>query len=358
MKYRVLVVDDSAYMRNLIADLIGDDPELEAVGFAKEGREAVDKVKSLRPDVVALDVELPDLNHIDALERMMRECPVPVVMLGTHSHFGASETISALQAGAVDFIAKPVGAALTGLSEFKKELAGKLKAAALVPVDKLREWVSAPFDYFPGMGNPLRLSPEDDSVVQMIAIGASAVGSRSLRELLGPLPADFPHPIVVVQHMPSPFTAAQALQLNKMTALRVVEARDGQSVRGGFVYIAPGESHTKVVQSQEGFRIALSREPPRSGHRPSVDELFDSVSKLSLQKRHFVLLAGKGKDGAQELANAKRSGASSTYAESMQSCAACGMPRAAIDTGAVDYILTPAEIADKLIQLSIRQIPT
>lgn len=352
---RVLVVDDSLFMRKFITRLAEKDPSIEVVGTARHGAEGVRLVKELQPDVVTMDVEMPVMNGLEALTRIMREIPTRVLMLSSVTREGAEVTIRALQSGAVDFIAKPEGLAYAaGMDDARDEIIGKIKAAARTPLSVL----IAARRSLSGLGlaaslKPPSLPPSVKLFDQIVAIGTSTGGPKALETVLGGLPVDFPCPILIVQHMPAGFTASLAERLNQLCRIRVEEARDGRRVEGGTAYLAPGGHHMTVEMIKQGeYRIRLNQEEPVNRHRPSVDVLFQSVTGLTELKRHYVLMTGMGSDGAQAMADAKRCGASSTIAEAMETCVVYGMPRSAVELDCVDYVLPLTVIAAKLRKLT------
>ncbi len=358
IKTKVLVVDDSVFMQKLISRLIEEDASLQVAGVARNGLEAVKMVGELRPDVVTMDVEMPVMNGLDALASIMEEHPTPVLMLSSLTWEGASETMTALEYGAVDFIAKPSGSISTDLFKIKEELLSKIKAVAQTrrsvlrslrgkqsPDTAVREALPEPKR---DAGSGCRTKPSD----HIVAVGTSTGGPRALEAVIPGLPAGFPYPVMVVQHMPPKFTQSLAQRLDRLSRVAVVEAEDNQRLSGGTVYIAPGDYHMTVVAHYGEFRVALHRQSPRNGHRPSVDVLFESVSELSGLKRHYILMTGMGSDGAKGMRAAKLAGACSTIAESEETCVIYGMPRAAIEQCGVDYVVPVNRIASKIVEVT------
>ncbi len=360
MAKKVLVVDDSLFMRNMITRCVEEDSQLQVAGTARNGAEAVLMAKNLKPDVITMDIEMPVMNGLEALDRIMTECPTPVVMLSSLTQEGARETVRALQMGAVDFIPKPSGASNLDLSEVKEEMLTKIKIAALTSPQVLKMIRRRPREdrEFPVQEKPpAGPGVPGESLKQIVAIGTSTGGPRALDAVIGSLPADFPYPVLVVQHMPSKFTKSLADRLDARSQVQVVEAAEGEAIRGGTVYIAPGGFHMTAVLENGTYRIRLHQEDPRKGHRPSVDVLFESVSRLSELRRHFVLMTGMGSDGARGMLLAKESGAATTIAESAESCIVFGMPRAAIELGCVDHVV-PLESISKQIAEAVRTKPS
>ncbi|MBW7474288.1 chemotaxis response regulator protein-glutamate methylesterase [Paenibacillus oenotherae] len=351
IKIKVLVVDDSMFMRKLITRLIEDEAGLQVIGTACNGLEAVSMVKALKPDVVTLDIEMPEMDGLEALCKIMEQRPTPVLMLSSLTQEGAHATITALQSGAVDFISKPSGSISTDLYKVKAELVSKIKLAALIPVRALQSGVNAAP---PLQVNRMKAGAAKE-FTQIVALGTSTGGPKALETVITALPANFPYPVLVVQHMPPKFTKSLATRLNGLSGVRVVEAADNELVVGGTVYIAPGDYHMTAVQKNREYRIQLHQTPPINGHRPSVDVLFDSISQLKNLKRHFILMTGMGSDGAQGMQSAKRDGARSTIAEAKETCIVYGMPRSAIELNCVDYTVPLHQIASKILEVTAFQ---
>ncbi|OAB40146.1 chemotaxis response regulator protein-glutamate methylesterase [Paenibacillus glacialis] len=338
-------------MRKLISRLIAEDTALEVIGTARNGLEAVSMVRELKPDVVTLDIEMPEMNGLEALTIIMEHRPTPILMLSSLTQDGALATITALQNGAVDFISKPSGSVSFDLFKVKEELIFKIKQASQIPLRNLivNNITVSKVDVGP-KGNPQTgFSKKFD---QILALGTSTGGPKALDTVITALPANFPYPLLVVQHMPPKFTKSLAERLNRLSRVRVVEAEDNQLVLGGTVYIAPGDYHMTVVQTNGEFRIRLHQEPQVQGHRPSVDVLFDSIAKCKSLKRHFILMTGMGSDGAKGMLAAKAAGAHSTIAESKETCIVYGMPRSAVELGCVDYTVPVHLITSKILEVT------
>ncbi|MFC3799375.1 chemotaxis response regulator protein-glutamate methylesterase [Cohnella sp. GCM10012308] len=353
---RVLVVDDSIFMRKLIKRLLEEDPEIEVPGVATNGSEAVRMAQELQPDVITMDVEMPGMNGLDAVSAIMRSRPVPIVMLSSQTQEGAVATIDALRRGAVDFVGKPSGSTSFDLYKVRTELVTKVKAAsktqkaALKPQAEARPAVAKRA----AAGSGREESPGFKTFGQVVAIGTSTGGPRALDAVLSALPAAFAYPVLVVQHMPPRFTKSLAERLNTICEVRVSEAEDGEALRGGRVYVAPGDRHLTVVEKNGEYLVKLTEDPLRSGHRPSVDVLFESVARLSRLKRHYVIMTGMGQDGARGMLLAKELGAASTIAESQETCVVYGMPRSAVELGCVEHVVPLGRIAEKIVQLTGR----
>lgn len=352
--YRVLVVDDSVFMRKIISDLIAENPRFQVVGTGKNGKEAVEKAKLLKPDVITMDIEMPEMNGLEALELIMAECPTPIVMLSSLTREGAYETIRALELGAIDFVCKPSGSISFDLFKVKSELIEKLQVAAQTKLStSSRTWRQTlsrpvPTQTRQVASKPVRVSSKFE---HLVAIGTSTGGPRALYQVLTQIPGAFAAPILVVQHMPPNFTKSLAQRLHAAAQIHVVEAEDGLLVTNGVAYIAPGGWHMRLARDESHkYRIRLSKEPPRAGHRPSVDTMFESLVPFTELKRHIVLMTGMGSDGARGMLALKEAGALTTIAESEETCVVYGMPRAAVELGCVTHILPQQEIAAKLAQ--------
>jgi two-component system chemotaxis response regulator CheB len=336
MTVGVLVVDDSATMRGLLGAALKRDPEIEVLGFANDPLEARELIKKLNPDVVTLDVEMPHMNGIEFLEKIMRLRPTPVVMVSTLTQKGADITIEALELGAVDCIGKPVGG-VTAQQAFA-DLTTKVKAAARARVKP-----------YAGPVAPVERDHAYRAASDVIlAIGSSTGGVEALMTILANFPGTCP-PTVVTQHMPATFTKSFAARLDRISGATVTEAQDGDRLQQGHVYIAPGGDHHMEVTSSSHPVIRLREGEPVNGHRPSVDVLFESVAKLN---RHSVgaILTGMGRDGAQGLLSMKRAGAR-TLGQDEASCVVYGMPRAAFEIGAVDRQVGLSRIGPALLSL-------
>src|SRR5262245_2917607 len=324
-KVRALIVDDSSLIRQLFAMLLAQDPEIEVVGSAPDPYVARDMIKSLNPDVVTLDVEMPRMDGLSFLRKIMALHPMPVVMVSTLTQANADVTIQALEAGAVDFVAKPTTQADKSMELLGKELATKVKTAARTRVHARPE--AAP-EHKPLV--PVKSIGVTDKI---IFVGASTGGVEALLKLLLGFPADCP-PILITQHMPERFTASFAARLNTVCAMEVVEATHDQVIQQGHVYIAPGSHHLEIVKKLNRFVAQLHQEPPVSGHRPSVDVLFGAAARVVGRKAVGAILTGMGKDGAQGLYDMRQAGAA-TLGQDEKTSLIYGMPRAAFEKGAV-----------------------
>ncbi|WP_055108445.1 protein-glutamate methylesterase/protein-glutamine glutaminase [Paenibacillus ihumii] len=486
MPYRIMVVDDSAFMRKIVSDLIEQDPDFQVIGTARNGREAIEQIAELSPDLVTMDVEMPEMNGLDALKIIMKRQPLPVIMLSGINEQGMRETIMALELGAFDFIRKPSASTSThDVGQVKRELHEQIRTAMLMRERKAaREQLAlkAPVEQevrrpavknkparsvvgelkraadtllpernTPGKGTEQVLpeqaarsqasklergqqdslnraipkqeteiekarraaktespsggdgakhrnsaAPQNQGAVRLpglkkdapssatglkedsssklpaqqqrgnleggkpgartdftdiVAIGTSTGGPKALKTVLEKIPRNFPAPIVIVQHMPPNFTKSLAQRLDSLSQLRVVEAEEGMKLQPGTAYIAPGGFHMNIVSSSEGYKVSLSSQEPRNGHRPSVEVLYESLLPLAVLKKHVVLLTGMGSDGARAMKKLYEAGVTSTIAESEETCVVYGMPRSAIELHCVSHVLPLQEIGPKLVQV-------
>jgi two-component system chemotaxis response regulator CheB len=342
---RVVVVDDSATMRGLIRVTLERDPEIVVVGEAADPHQAREAIKQLDPDVITLDVEMPNMNGLQFLDRIMRLRPMPVVMVSTLTSQGAEATLTALELGAVDCVAKPSTA---GAKAFD-ELADKVKAAAGA---RPRAIGQGPMGSASVAPPPQLFKPNG----KIIAIGSSTGGVEALITLLSGFPANCP-PTVITQHMPATFTRSFAQRLDRMTAPTVAEAADGDVLAPGRVYLAPGgHSHLEVVGSST-LRCRLTATDPVSGHRPSVDVLFNSVARAAKARAVGIILTGMGRDGAAGLLTMRAAGAA-TVGQNEATCVVYGMPKAAMELGAVEKQLPLERIAAAALALTNSNLET
>lgn len=321
---KVLIVDDSALIREVLSRTLGKDGDILVVGTAEDPLEAREKIKTLNPDVVTLDIEMPNMNGLQFLEKLMRLHPLPVVMVSTLTTKGASETLLALELGAVDFVAKPNATLAGGLDAFGENLRQKVRAASHSDVKSRSMRVTAPV-----VAVRTAAAPRGS----LIAIGASTGGVEAIRVVLSTMPTDCP-PIVIAQHMPEGFTSRFAQRLNEVIELKVVEAEDRMVLENGHAYVAKGDHHLRVERSSGQLKCRLTQDELTSGHRPSVDVLFESVAKQVGPMAVGAILTGMGKDGARGLKLMREAGAY-TVGQSQSSALVYGMPRVAFEIGAV-----------------------
>jgi len=341
---RVLVVDDSALMRKLIPAILSRDPLIEVVGTAMDGAFALKKIEELQPDVVTLDLEMPRMDGMETLRMIMRRAPLPVILFSTHSKEGAYSTFKALALGAVDFVAKPKGAAAGNLDAIADVLIEKIKVAKRASGRKLPPAVVSEEPAPEKKKKRAALPPN-----RIIAIGISTGGPNALQFVLAQIPEDFPASIIIVQHMPEGFTEMFARRLNECCALDVHEAKSGDLLVAGRVLICPGNRHLMVRRMPRGDMVVLSDGPPVNGHRPSVDVMFHSVAQEFGLTAVGVLMTGMGEDGAEGLGVIKSAGGM-TIAQSEDTCVISGMPRAAISKGYANKVVPLDALAAFLIQ--------
>lgn len=351
---KVLVIDDSAFMRKMISEILTEDGRFDVIGTAVHGLDGVKKANQLRPDVVTMDVQMPKMDGIEALKKIMDECPVPVVMLSSETKRGADQTLQAMSIGAVDFIAKPSGSISLDIKSLSKEICNKVYTASSV---KIHKKMTRPIKHIPieDIKHPIKLpKPEKPSLIsrKLVAIGTSTGGPRALQEVITRLPKDFHAPVVVVQHMPSGFTASLAERLNQISKVHVKEAEHGELVKKGTVYIAPGGYHMEVQSSGMALAITLNQSPLDNGHRPSVDTLFRSLGSLKNYQLITCVLTGMGSDGSLGLQQLKKTVPNVlSIAETEETAIVYGMPKAIINEGLADYQLPLNQIASQLSNL-------
>jgi len=341
-KIRALVVDDSALIRRLLTEIINSQKDMEAVGAAPDPIAAREMIRSLNPDVLTLDVEMPKMDGLDFLEKLMRLRPMPVVMVSTLTERGSETTLRALELGAVDFVAKPKIDIVNGLTAYAQEITDKIRAAAAARVRRavpVAEGAPAPL---PALGNRA-LSTE-----KLIIVGASTGGTEAIKELLVKLPPDSPG-IMIAQHMPAGFTRSFAERLDKLCRITVKEAVHNERVLPGHAYIAPGHSHLLLHRSGSNYVSELSQADPVNRHRPSVEVLFRSAAEQAGPNAIGVILTGMGKDGALGMLEMHKAGAY-TFAQDEESCVVFGMPKEAIAAGGVDEVLPLRDMAAKVLE--------
>ncbi|KAA1012435.1 chemotaxis response regulator protein-glutamate methylesterase [Paraburkholderia panacisoli] len=347
-KIKVLCVDDSALIRSLMTEIINGQPDMSVVATAPDPLVARELIKQHNPDVLTLDVEMPRMDGLDFLEKLMRLRPMPVVMVSSLTERGNEITLRALELGAVDFVTKPKVGIRDGMLDYSEKLADKIRAAARARVRQAApaqhaaaQAAHAPVGAAPLFNNPL-LSTE-----KLIIVGASTGGTEAIREVLVPLPPDAPA-VLIAQHMPPGFTKSFAQRLNGLCRITVKEAEHGERVLPGHAYIAPGHAHLLLARSGANYIAHLSDEPPVNRHRPSVDVLFRSAAQHAGKNAVGVILTGMGRDGAAGLLEMKKAGAY-TLAQDEASCIVFGMPREAIALGAADEIAALPEMSRRVM---------
>lgn len=344
-RIRVLVVDDSAVMREMLKGILQSDPGIEVVAIAQDAYDAREKIKALDPDVLTLDVEMPRMDGLTFLSNLMRLRPMPVVMCASITHRGADLILSALDLGAVDFVAKPAMDAANGIRDAAQEIIFKVKMAAHASV-RARGGPPAPRQP-PRDASASRAIKRFAADQRIIAIGASTGGTEAIKQVLSHLPADLPG-VVVVQHIPKAFSQAFAERVNASSELQVCEAVDGQEIMPGHAYIAPGDQHLQIARYSGHYQCRLTGAAPVNRHCPSVDVLFQSVAELAGSDSLGVILTGMGRDGAAGL-KAMRDAGAGTMAQDEATSVVWGMPGAAWQLDAVQSLHPLARIAEHIV---------
>ncbi|MTT32259.1 chemotaxis-specific protein-glutamate methyltransferase CheB [Terrilactibacillus sp. BCM23-1] len=346
-KITVLVVDDSAFMRRMLQDMINSDPDIEVVAVARNGEAALKKTLELKPHVITLDVELYEENGLDVLTKIMAQCPTPTLMVSFATQKGADVTLEAVRRGAVDFIAKPSGQISLDIEVVKEELIEKIKRCREMDLringnlaDNKHEERKRQADDDTKRRDPLR---------KIICIGASTGGPKALYEVITRFPKDLQAPVLVVQHMPSKFTKSLAERLNETSLCNVSEAVQGEIIQNGHVYIAPGGYHMTIKEDGKYLRIDLIDTPPLHGVKPAFDLLLQSLCPLNHDQFIIAILTGMGKDGAEGTKQLKKRTSCYTIAESRETAVVFGMPKMLIETVEVDEVLPIYRVASSII---------
>lgn len=348
-KTRVIVVDDSALVRSLLAEIINRQPDMECIGAASDPLIAREMIRNLNPDVITLDVEMPRMDGIDFLSKLMRLRPMPVVMVSTLTERGAEVTMKALELGAIDFVAKPKIGVADGLRLLAEDITDKVRIASKAHV---RKAPPAPACATAGAAPAVRAPTPSPigrlSTEKLVFIGASTGGTEATKEVLINLPPDSPA-VVITQHMPPGFTKSYAARLDGLCKIRVAEARDGERILPGHAYIAPGGLHLSVERSGANYIARVVDGDPVNRHKPSVEVLFKSAARVVGPNAIGIMLTGMGADGARAMKEMRDAG-SYNYAQDEASCVVFGMPREAINAGAAHEVLPLTQIAPKLIE--------
>lgn len=341
-KINVLIIDDSALIRAILTEVINSYSDLYVAGAASNPLQAREMIKTLNPDVLTLDVEMPEMDGLTFLDKLMRLRPMPVLMISSLTERGSEAALRALELGAVDFLPKPKMGIADGLREYADTIAEKIRVAyqargkfkiPTTPVNR---------ETLPALG--MRIG----STEKIIAVGASTGGTEAIKEFLIRLPADAPG-IVIAQHMPEAFTKSFAARLDSLCKISVVEAQGNERILPGHAYIAPGHSHLLLKRSGANYMTELSQSPPVNHHRPSVEVLFRSVAQNAGKNVVGVMLTGMGKDGAIGMLEMRQAGAYN-FAQDEATCVVYGMPREAVAVGAVDEIVPIQDMAQKVLQ--------
>ena len=344
---KVLIVDDSALVRKVLTEIVSRERDLVVVGAAAHPHAAREMIRATDPDVLTLDIEMPQMDGLDFLEKLMRLRPMPVVMISTLTERGSEATLRALELGAVDFVPKPRLDVADGIAAYAEEIVGKLRVAARTP--RRRPVVPGAAPPAAALGNP-RLSTE-----KLVFIGASTGGTEAIRTVLQGLPPDAPG-ILITQHMPPGFTRAFAARLDGLCRVRVQEAAAGERILPGHAYIAPGGHHLRVARSGTHYVAVVDDGPPVNHHRPSVEVLFRSAAQVAGRNAFGVMLTGMGKDGALAMSEMREAGAYNV-AQDESTCVVFGMPKEAIAAGAVHQVLPLPAIAGHVLAQLGRETP-
>jgi two-component system chemotaxis response regulator CheB len=346
-KIRVIVVDDSALMRKKIGEILNADSDIEVVAFAKDGKEALEAVHALKPDVVTLDVEMPILNGIETLGYIMSEIPTPCVMISAFTKAGAAETIKALEFGAIEFVEKPSGVISPDIAKKSREIIEKVKVAANVPASRLKV-------IMPEKAKEERLIVKKaPGINRLIAIASSTGGTQALTSILPRLRADIPAGIVITQHMPSGFTKSLAERLNWQSKISVVEAEDRMPIKPGHAILARGGFHLEVAGTADAPHVLLNDGPPRLNVRPCADIMMESAARIFGDRTIGVVLTGMGSDGTLGSKAIKAEGGV-VIAEDQDSCVVYGMPKSIIDSRLADKVLRLDDIPSELEKMVMK----
>ncbi|MFT4940531.1 MAG: two-component system chemotaxis response regulator CheB [Paraglaciecola sp.] len=337
MPIKVLIVDDSALIRSLLGEIVNSEKDMYLVGAAPDAYAARDFVNRFSPDVITLDIEMPKVDGLTFLEKLMKAHPTPVLMISTLTERGANATLRALELGAIDYIAKPKLGIAQGIEEYRQLIADKIRIAAQAKVKALAK---------PKFANTSKLNYSGTE--KIIAVGASTGGTEAIKEFLMQLPSNSPA-VVITQHMPPGFTTSYAKRLNTLCKLNVTEAQGGERILPGNAYLAPGSFHLLIERSGADYRLRLSDSALVSGHKPSVDVMFNSLAKCAAQNTVAVILTGMGKDGAAGMFSLHQHGAY-TLAQDEASCVVYGMPKEAINLGGVDTVLSLNAMAPAVVK--------
>jgi two-component system chemotaxis response regulator CheB len=342
----VLVVDDSAFMRKVLSDILDSAGDIRVSGTARNGLEALDKIKEIKPDVITLDVHMPAMDGLSCLREIQKITDTPVIMLSSMTVDGGKATIEALESGAIDFITKPAGLFEISADEKKAEIIEKVRMAYGVMKRKKDLRQAAKTD-----NTADRTNDSCRELKTLIVIGTSTGGPKALQEVIPYIPEDISAAILIVQHMPPGFTKSLAERLNSLSGICVKEGEDGEIIRPGFAYIAPGDFHMEVEKCRDGaMKIRTTREKPIGGHRPAVNVLMESVARTGFPSVIGVIMTGMGSDGKEGIIKIKESNKAVVICQDEISCVVYGMPKSAISTGLVDAIVPLKEIAGVIVK--------
>ncbi|MCE1248210.1 MAG: chemotaxis response regulator protein-glutamate methylesterase [Firmicutes bacterium] len=355
----VFLIDDSVLIRKRITRILDSDRRIQVIGSASNGEEALQKLETIKPDVITLDVEMPKINGLEFLKLIGKKSDIPIIMLSALTKQGADVTIKALELGAIDFICKPTASDPTQMEKFSKELILKIRSAALMKKDsKIQRPAAASNGSSAARPSASALSSIDLSSFKKklsnpaVAIGISTGGPKTLLHVIPEIPADFPAPIFVAQHMPQGFTKSLAERLDSISKIQVKEARNGEAVKPGTCYIAPGDNHLTVMNMSlsKGKMVKVSDQPRESLYKPSVDIMFESIAEIYGGDAIAIVMTGMGTDGTKGIKVIRNRGGK-TIAEDKSSCIVYGMPRSVIEAGLADFVLPAPDIPSLLKSL-------
>jgi two-component system, chemotaxis family, protein-glutamate methylesterase/glutaminase len=349
-KIKVLIIEDSAFMRRLISDMLNSDENIEVAATARNGKEGLEKAIALKPDIITLDVEMPVMNGLETLVELMKLRPVPkIIMLSSLTYEGGEATIKALELGALDFVAKPTASILNFDTEhIKDELTKKINSIG-----------KSMGGYFPHT-QVMNIIPQikksaapkigsREGLKHIIAIGTSTGRPRALQEVLTKLPENLPAAVLIVQHMPPGFTKSLSARLDSLSQINVKEAEEGDVLKPGWAYIAPGDYHMVINKIEnDGYKISINKESPVTGHRPSVNVMMKSVAECGNKDIIAVMMTGMGNDGSEGILKIKKAGGK-TIAQDESTCVVYGMPKSAVNIGAIDTIAPLHNIAAEIL---------
>jgi two-component system chemotaxis response regulator CheB len=352
-KKKILVIDDSAFMRRVISDIINSDARCETIGTAKNGKDGLDKIKKLNPDVVTLDIEMPIMTGLEMLEQLREEnINVSVIVMSTLAEEGKKETIRALELGAIDFVKKPNNIFKVNTESMRVKLIDKLLMASNIMSKQVTSKIPSRHDRNKQVYKPvsrIRKATTNSSFSKLVALGCSTGGPRALQYVLPYLPRDLDAGIVIVQHMPAGFTKSLADRLNQLSEIEVKEAVDNDIIEKGKAYIAPGDYHMKVIKdNKNNLIIKLSKEDPFRGHRPAVDIMMNSLLDINNVELTGVVMTGMGMDGSEGLNNLKNNNGIHIIAQDEETCVVYGMPKAVVLKGIADEIVPLQLISDSI----------
>ncbi len=349
-KIKVLVVDDSAFMRKIISDILNSNDRIEVIDTARNGSEAISKAIKLKPDIVTLDIEMPIMNGLDALPEIIKAVPTAkIIMFSSMTKRGADETIKALELGAVDFITKPSGTIVNiKVDDIKDEIINTIIQVNLTKKinnsEEVKKLIYKPIE------KTFNNMIDGKKTKYIVAIGISTGGPRALQDVIPYIPEDIPATFLIVQHMPAGFTKSLAVRLNNLSKITVKEAEDGDILKIGTAYIAPGNYHMVINRTGlDDYVICLNSDAPVSGHRPSVNVMMDSISKIENKNLIAVMMTGMGSDGSEGMKKIKMVGGK-TIAQDEESCVVYGMPKAVVNAGIVDSIVPLNRITSEILK--------